>query len=130
MSIVSPAFPNLIETEDGLSIPRTRVTLYDVLGDLKAGWAPHVILHWFLILHWLPITEMQLNGVLDYIAANEDAVEADYQAHLEAGQALQDYWQVRNHDRLVAIANLPPKPEQAEVHAKLRAWKAKLGIDT
>jgi uncharacterized protein (DUF433 family) len=123
MSTVSPAFPNLIETEHGLSIPGTRVTLYDVLSHLKAGWAPH------LILHWLPITEMQLNGVLDYIAANGDTVEADYQAHLEAGQALQDYWQVRNHDRLVAIANLTPKPEQVEVHAKLQAWKAKLGID-
>jgi uncharacterized protein (DUF433 family) len=123
MPTVSPVFPNLIETERGLSIAGTRVTIDDVLSHLKAGWAPH------LILHWLPITEMQLNGVLDYIAAHGDAVEADYQAHLQAGQALQDYWQARNHDRLVAIATLPPPPEKAAVHAKLQAWKAKLGID-
>jgi uncharacterized protein (DUF433 family) len=123
MSTVAPAFANLIETERGLSIPDTRVTLYDVLGHLKAGWAPH------LILHWLPITAVQLDGVLDYIAANGDAVEADYQMHLQSGQSLQDYWQARNHDRLAAIANLPSPPEQAAVHAKLQAWKAKLGID-
>jgi hypothetical protein len=45
-----------------------------------------------------------------------------------AAQEIQEYWQEKNRQRLETIANLPPKPGQAEIQAKLQAWKAKLGL--
>jgi uncharacterized protein (DUF433 family) len=121
LSVSDPANV-VIRTDRGLTIAGTRLTIYDVMDHLKAGWAPH------LIQHWLPITESQLAAVIAYIEANPVEVEAEYQAELQAGQVLQAYWQQQNGDRLAAIAAIPPNPDQAEIHAKLAAWKAKLGM--
>jgi uncharacterized protein YqgV (UPF0045/DUF77 family) len=92
------------------------------MDHLAAGWAPK------LILNWLPLTEEQLNAALFYIDANRTEVEAEYQAVLQATQEMREYWEDRNRERLAQIAKLPPKSGQEEIHAKLQAWKAKLGL--
>lgn len=112
----------IIRTERGLSIAKTRITLHDIMDHLAAGWTPK------LILNWLPLTEEQLNAALVYIDAHRDEVEAEYQTVLRETQALREYWEDKNRDRLAQIAKLPPKPGQEETHAKLQAWKAKLGL--
>ena len=109
-------------TEHGLTICGTRITIYDVMDHLKAGWAPK------LILNWLPLTEEQLNAVLSYIETNRSEVEAEYQTVLKETQERREYWEHRNHDRFAKIAKLPPKTGQEELYAKLQAWKAKLGL--
>ena len=109
-------------TEHGLTICGTRITIYDVMDHLKAGWTPK------LVLNWLPLTEEQLNAVLSYIETNRSEVEAEYQTVLKETQERREYWDYRNRDRLAQIAKLPPKPGQEEVHAKLQAWKAQLGL--
>ena len=109
-------------TEHGLTICGTRITVYDVMDHLKAGWTPK------LVLNWLPLTEEQLNAVLSYIETNRSEVEAEYQTVLKETQERREYWDHRNRDRLAQIAKLPPKPGQEEVHAKLQAWKAQLGL--
>lgn len=114
--------PPIIRTERGLTISGTRITLYDVMDHLVAGWAPK------LILNWLPLTEEQLDAALSYIAANRTAVEAEYQTVLQETQERRKYWEDRYRERLAKIAKLPPKPGQEEVYAKLQAWKAKLGL--
>jgi uncharacterized protein (DUF433 family) len=63
----------ILRTERGLTISGTRITLYDMVDHLAAGWTPK------LILHWLPLTEAQLDAALAYIEANQAAVEAEYQ---------------------------------------------------
>jgi uncharacterized protein (DUF433 family) len=122
MSMASNGQEAIIRTELGLTISGTRITLYDVIDHLAAGWTPK------LILNWLPLTEEQLNAALSYIDANRTEVEAEYRAVLQATQEMQDYWVARNRERLAQIAKLPPKPGQEEVHAKLQAWKVKLGL--
>jgi uncharacterized protein (DUF433 family) len=112
----------IIRTERGLTIAGTRITLYDVMDHLAAGWPPK------LILNWLPLTEEQLNEALSYIDTNRAAVEAEYQTVLQATQEMREYWEDKNRERLAQIAKLPPKPGQEEVYAKLQAWKAKLGL--
>jgi uncharacterized protein (DUF433 family) len=122
MALTSDTSSIVIRTDRGLAIAGSRLTVYDVLDHLKAGWAPR------LIPNFLPLTQSQLDAVLAYIEANHAAVEAEYQAVLQASQELQADWEKRNHDRLAEIVAIPPKPEQAELHAKLQAWKAKLGM--
>ena len=94
------------------------------MDRLAAGWTPR------LIRNWLPLTEKQLHSALSYIDANRTEVEAEYQTVLRSTQELREYWDDRNRDRLAQIAKLSPKPGQEELHAKLQAWKAKLGLTT
>jgi uncharacterized protein (DUF433 family) len=112
----------IIRTERGLTIAGTRITLYDVMDHLAAGWTPK------LILNWLPLTEEQLNTAISYIDANRAEVEAEYQTVLQATQEMRRYWEDKNRERLAQIAKMPPKSGQEEVYAKLQAWKAKLGL--
>ena len=47
---------------------------------------------------------------------------------MQIAQENQEYWQQKNRDRLAYVASLPPKPGQEEIHLKLQARKAKLGL--
>ncbi len=58
MTTVSNEHSTIIRTERGLTIAGTRITLYDIMGHLEAGWTPK------LIQNWLPLTEEQLNAAL------------------------------------------------------------------
>jgi uncharacterized protein (DUF433 family) len=122
MTLASNVKATIIRTERGLTIAGTRITLYDVMDHLAAGWTPK------LILNWLPLTEEQLNAALFYIEANRTAVETEYQTVLQATQEMREYWEEKNREQLAQIAKLPPKPGQEEVYAKLQTWKAKLGL--
>ena len=122
MVSVSSEPSTIVLTEHGLTIAGTRITLYDVMDHLEAGWAPK------LILNWLPLTEEQLNAALSYIDANRSEVETDYQTVLRETQERRAYWEDKHRERLTEIAQMPPKPEQEAIHAKLQAWKAKLGL--
>lgn len=123
VSVSSGQLP-IIRTERGLAIAGTRITLYDVMDHLAAGWTPK------LILNWLPLTEEQLNAAISYIDSNRAEVEAEYQTVLQATQEMREYWEGKNRERLAQIATMPPKSGQEEVYAKLQAWKAKLGLTT
>lgn len=124
MMEVSNSEDAVIRTERGLTIAGTRITLYDVMDHLKAGWTPK------LILNWLPVTAAQLNEALAYIQANREQVEAEYQAILQENQEVQAYWADKNRERLAEIENVSPKPSHEEAYAKLKAWKAQLGLTT
>jgi len=122
MTAISQEQTAIVQTERGLTIAGTRITLYDIMDYLESGWSPK------LIRDWLPLAQEQLDAALAYIDANRNAVEAEYQTVLQTAQEIQDYWAEKNRQRLAAIATLPPKPGQEEIHAKLQAWKAKLGL--
>ena len=122
MTFASNGQSTIVLTERGLTIAGTRITLYDVMDHLAAGWPPK------LISNWLPLTEEQLDVALSYIEANRSEVETEYRAVLQETQEIREYWDNKNRDRLAEIAQMPPKPGQEAIHAKLQAWKSKLGL--
>jgi len=111
----------VVRTDRGLSIAGIRITLYDVMDYVTAGWPVHVI------RDRLQLSENQINDVMAYIEAHRAEIEREYQAALETAEENRRYWQERNQERFARIASSPPTPEQAEVWAKLQAWKAKQG---
>src|SRR5712691_5646441 len=120
MAKVSAAHPTVIRTERGLSVAGTRITLYDVMDYVTAGWPPK------LIRDRLNLTDQQVADVLEYINTHRAEVEAEYQQVLQSAEEARRYWEERNEDRLAEIAAMPPKPGQEELRAKLEEWKSRL----
>ena len=122
MTTISKEGSTIIRTERGLTIAGTRITLYDVMDHLKAGWTPK------LIQNWLPLTEEQLDAAISYIDAHHKEVEAEYQTVLQIAAEDRKYWEEKNRDRFAYIATLPPQTGKEEIYAKLQGWKTKMGL--
>jgi hypothetical protein len=110
----------IIRTERGLTLIGTRITLYDVMDYLTAGWPAK------LIRDRLNLSDEQITAALDYIQAHQDEVEAEYQLVLQNAEEIRQYWEEQNRERFARIANQPPKPGREAIRAKLQAWKAEL----
>jgi uncharacterized protein (DUF433 family) len=103
----------IVNTERGLALRGTRITLYDVMDYLKADY-PHKY-----IRDIFNLTDEQMNGVLAYIEAHQAEVEAEYQEVLQTAQEIRQYWQERNRERLAKIAAAPPRSGYEAVRLKL-----------
>jgi uncharacterized protein (DUF433 family) len=112
----------IVRTSRGLSIAGTRITLYQVMDYVKAGWSPE------LIQHWLDLSEKQITGAMDYIATHRSEVEAEYEMVLQQAEESRQYWEARNRERFATLATATPQPGQEAIRAKLQAWKAKLDM--
>lgn len=108
-------------SDRGLSIMGTRITLYDIMGHLHAGHSLELIRSLF------SLTVEQMEGVMEYIAAHRDAVEAEYVQVLESAAESRRYWEERNKERFAQIAAAGPPPGREELYAKLQARKAERG---
>ena len=115
--------PTVIRTSRGLSIAGRRLTLYCIMDYLQAGWPPHLIRDEF------NLTDTQMTDVMTYIEAHRDEVEQEYHVVLQRAEENRQYWEARNRQRLDHIAHTPPKPGQEELRAKLKAVKARLGME-
>jgi uncharacterized protein (DUF433 family) len=73
MALTSNKQAIIVRTEWGLTIARTRITLYDVMDYVMANYPPK------LIRDILNLTEEQMNAALSYIEANRAEVETEYQ---------------------------------------------------
>jgi uncharacterized protein (DUF433 family) len=122
MNSVSGGQTLIVRTERGLTIAGTRITLYDIMDYLNAGWAAK------LVQGWLRLTDAQMDVALSYIATHRKEVEAEYKEVLQTAQEIREYWEEKNRERFARIAALPPKPGQEAIRAKLQAHKAKLEI--
>jgi uncharacterized protein (DUF433 family) len=120
MVTVTNAQSVIVRTERGLSIAGTRITLYDVMEYLLAGWPPA------LIRHRLDLTEQQMTDAVAYIDTHRAEVEAEYQTVLQHAQEIRRYWEERNRERSAHIAARPSKPEEEALRKKLQEWKAKI----
>ncbi|NCC35841.1 MAG: DUF433 domain-containing protein [Chloroflexia bacterium] len=114
------AHATVVRTERGLTIAGTRITLYDVMDYLTAGWPPT------LIRDRLDLSEAQLAAVFAYIQTNRAEVEGEYQQVLLIAEENRRYWDEQNCALRARIALLPPQPGQEAVRAKLAAWKDRL----
>ena len=109
----------VVRTERGLTIAGTRITLYNIMDYVTAGYpAEH-------IQHLYSLTDAQIAGALAYIADHRAEVEAEYQQVLHDAEETRRYWEVRNHDSRAAIAARPPRPEIAAMRAKLEARRVR-----
>jgi uncharacterized protein (DUF433 family) len=112
--------PTVIRTGRGLTIAGTRITLYQILDYVKAGWPPEQIQY----LHRL--TDEQMADTLGYIESQRAEVEAEYQIVLRRAEEIRSYWEERDRDRQAETAAMPAKPGQEELRAKLEVWKKRL----
>jgi uncharacterized protein (DUF433 family) len=112
----------IVRSSRGLSIAGTRITLYQIMDYVKAGWPPE------LLQHWLNLNEKQMTDAMDYIATHRSVVEEEYQMVLQQAEESRQYWEARNRERFANRATTTPKPGQEAIRAKLQAWKAKLGM--
>ncbi|NJK27493.1 MAG: DUF433 domain-containing protein [Coleofasciculaceae cyanobacterium SM2_3_26] len=110
---------SIIRTERGLTIAGTRITLYDVMDYVKAGYPQKFIGALF------DLSEEQINAALAYIEANQTEVEAEYQQVLQEAEELRQYYEEQNRDRVTRIGTLPPPPGLEAAWEKLQASKAR-----
>ena len=116
---VSTEQPAIIRTERGLTIARTRISLYDVIDFLKAQYPPKLIRDKF------NLTDVQIESALSYIEINQTQVEAEYQEVLQTRQEIRQYWEDYNRQRFAKIAAMSRKPEYQALWAKLDEQKAR-----
>jgi uncharacterized protein (DUF433 family) len=109
----------IIRTERGLTIASTRITLYDVMDYVIAQYPPKFIQGLF------ELTEAQIGAALAYIESNRSEVEAEYQQVIREAEALRQYYEEQNRERMAEIAKQPPKPGTEAAWEKLRAARAK-----
>lgn len=110
----------IIRSDRGLTIAGTRITLYDVMDYLTAGYPAK------LIREKLCLTDERINAALSYIETHQAEVEAEYQQVLQIAAENQQYWEERNRQHFARIAAIPSKPGQEAICAKLQAWKDRL----
>lgn len=109
----------IIRTERGLTISGTRITLYDILGYLHAGWSEE------RTRDILRLTDEQMRRASEYLVANREAVEQEYQQVIRDVAAARSFWEERNRERLAHIASMPPTPGTEALRAKLAEHRAK-----
>jgi uncharacterized protein (DUF433 family) len=114
------ARPAVIRTGRGLTIAGTRITLYQILDYLKAGWSPNQIQY----LHRL--TDPQMAGTLAYIQCHGAEVEREYELVLRRADDIRAYWEDRNGAQPAGTAELPARPDREALRARLQAWKKRL----
>jgi uncharacterized protein (DUF433 family) len=118
MAAIGGLQTTVVRTDRGLSITGTRVTVYEIMDYLAAGWPAG------LIRDRLQLTESQMSDALAYIEAHRAEVKAEYETVLRIAEENRQYWNERGRERLAQIASRP-KTDHPELRAKLRAWEAK-----
>jgi hypothetical protein len=115
--------PGIVRRQDrGLCVKGSRMTLYFIMDFLKEGWPPH------LLRDQLLLTEEQMQNVIDYIAANGEAFEAEYAKVVQHCAERERYWRARQEalqKRLAERPGPPPNlsPEQTAAWARLAALR-------
>ena len=121
--------PGIVRRRDrGLCVKGSRMTLYLIMDFLKAGWPPH------LLRDHLLLTEAEMQNVLDYIDANCQAFEAEYEKVVRQAKEEEQYWRARQEalqKRLAERPGPPPNlsPEQAAAWARLATLRKQRELD-
>ncbi|NEP63088.1 MAG: DUF433 domain-containing protein, partial [Symploca sp. SIO2G7] len=81
-------------TKRGLAIAGTRITLYQFMDYIHAGYQRQRIREDFP-----QITDEQFDAAMSYIEANYAEVEAEYQIIVKEDEEVRQYWEERNSER-------------------------------
>ncbi len=112
----------VVRTDRGLAVAGTRITLYSIMDYVKADWPPKLIRDRF------NLTDRQVNDVLEYIRANNEETEAEYELVLKQAEETRQYWEDRNRERFAQIEATGPPPGKEETWRKIQAKKKQLGL--
>lgn len=115
---------DIIRTERGLSLSGTRITLYDLMDYIQAGYPLKLIRNYFYY-----ISDAQFEAAIAYIETHREQVESEYQQVLQESDANRYYWEARNKDRFAQLNKRNPKPENKKAWEKLQVWKAKIATE-
>lgn len=120
MTTSPPGESTVVRTSRGLTVAGTRITLYTILEYLHADWPPQ------LVQQWLQLRDAQMADVMAYLAEHRDEVEAEYQQVVAQAEAIRQYWETRNRDRVSLPDPAQLTPEQRVLWDKLQAWKRRI----
>lgn len=109
-------------SDRGLCVAGTGKTLYTIMDYIKAGWTPK------LIRDWMELTDAQIDGVMEYIAANRKPFEEEYDKVVKEAEADREYWEEKNRERLTRIAEAGPPPGKEALWEIIRNRKIVLGM--
>ena len=110
--------PTIVRTERGLSISGTRITIYDVMDYVTAGYPTHFIRGLF------NLSEAQIETALQYIQDNRALVEAEYQQVLKQSEERQQYYEQLNRELHLRSRQTPPQSGMKAAWEKLQARRA------
>ena len=114
--------PTVVRRSDrGLSIAGTRITLYQIMDYIKAGYPPKYIRD----VH--DLTDKQIADVYEYIEKHREEFEAEYQQVLKEAEETERYWRERNREINERVAKMPPPPGLEKAWEKLQERKKKWG---
>jgi uncharacterized protein (DUF433 family) len=111
----------IIQTPRGLSVAGTRITLYDILDYVHAGWPPHQI------AAWLKLSAEQVQAALDYIGAHRPEVERQYQEVLRAAESHRAYWERLNRSRQAELEARVATDDISKIKERICQRREKLG---
>lgn len=111
----------VIRTDRGLSVRGTRITLYQIMDYVQAGWPRD------MIRDRLNLSEEQTAEIWVYIETHRPEVEAEYQEVLRQAEANRQYWEHRHAEQKKASPDSTDARKEA-LRAKLAAWKARRGL--
>jgi uncharacterized protein (DUF433 family) len=115
---------DIVRTERGLTISGTRITLYDLMDYIYAGYPVKLIRNYFFY-----ITDQQFNAAIAYIENHREQVDSEYQQVLQESDINRCYWEGVNKERFARSTNRTPSPENKKAWEKLQNWKARLATE-
>ncbi len=105
----------VIRSDRGLIVAGTRITLYDVLDYLNAGWPPK------LLGDRLNLTSEQTQAALEYIRDHTVELETEYRQVLHDAEESRHYWETRYPDRRNVLESSSPFERRKALEKRLAA---------
>ena len=119
--------PIIRRTERGLSVSGSRITLYDVMDYYGKELDQYDGDPLGYVRYALPaLSEEEIQAAGDYIEANRDEVETEYQTVLKEAAEREKYWRARAQEWRAKIASKPITPERAALMERVEAHEAQL----
>lgn len=112
----------VIRTERGLSVHGTRITLYQIMDYMNAGWPQN------LIRDRLNLSEEQIADIWAYMETHRPEVEAEYEEVLRQSDANRQYWEQQQAERTTASTTAPTNAREEALRDRLTAWKTRRGL--
>jgi uncharacterized protein (DUF433 family) len=88
------------------TIKHTRLTLFDLMDQLKQGLPPHFVAQWY------GLTVEEMEAVMHFLKRHETALEQAYAAANARAAAERQYWEAKNCGVLTTdLSQLAPPPD-------------------
>ena len=108
----------IVRTERGLVIKGTRLTLYEIMDEIKKKNSLKNIRDIY------ELTDEELLDILDYIHLHKEDVEKEYLEVLQSAEQNRKYWEERNQELMAKTYQ-----QKETIRAKLREWREQYRTD-